>query len=97
MGSRVNAAGTEEDKKRETKEETVLEPGISIYFTVRFNTVERNKLVMDMSLYDKTKQTVDCVITDLGQTEKQGLQCHSQRLILLYHCRCCMNTFMLRQ
>ena len=36
-------------------------------------------------------------MTQLGQTEQRGLQCHSLCLIFLYHCNCCVNIFMLRQ
>lgn len=36
-------------------------------------------------------------MTQLGQTKKRGLQCHSQRLVFLYRCRCYVNGFMLRQ
>lgn len=40
MGSRVNAAGTVEDKKRETTLETVLAQRVGILFSFSFNTVE---------------------------------------------------------
>lgn len=40
MGSRVNAAGPVEDKKRETTLETVLAQRVSILFSFSFNTVE---------------------------------------------------------
>lgn len=43
MGSRVNAAGTEEGKKRERKDETDLLEHRHSAFTFTFNSVERQK------------------------------------------------------